>query len=97
MLAAIPRLLLKMGTIRLNYYTTNLPIFQDLRVIKSLPDCIISVNIWFDSRLLNTFVLSLQSKETQKVHQHFQPFPAAESKKSGSEAADRPLRSPISL
>ena len=51
----------------------------------------------FKSYLLNTFVLSLQSKETQKVHQRFRAVSAAESKKTGSEAADRPLRSPILL
>ena len=43
------------------------------------------------------FVLSLQSKETQKVHQRFRTVSAAERKKLGSEAAERPLRSPISL
>jgi hypothetical protein len=53
------------------------------------------VNSRFDSRLLHLFVLSLQSKETQKVHQHFRAVPASESKKSGSEAANRPHRSPI--
>ena len=45
--------------------------------------------------LLHLFVLSLQSKETQKVHQHFRAVPASESKKPGSEAANRPHRSPI--
>ena len=53
------------------------------------------MNSRFDSRLLHLFVLSLQSKETQKVHQHFRAVPASESKKSGSEAANRPHRSPI--
>jgi hypothetical protein len=55
------------------------------------------VNIWFKSCLLHLFVLSLQSKETQKVHQRFQPFSSPERKKSGFGAANRPLRSPISL
>ena len=55
------------------------------------------MNIWFKSCLLNTFVLSLRSKETQKVHQRFRLLSRPESKKSGSEVADRPLRSPITL
>ena len=86
-----------MGTIILVYFTTKPPENQDFRVTKSLPECMFWLNIWFKSRLLNTFVLSLQSKETQKVHQRFQPFSGSEHKKSGPEAADRPLRSPISL
>ena len=35
--------------------------------------------------------------QMQKVHQRYCPFPGLERKKSGSEVADRPLRSPISL
>ena len=79
--AAMPCLLLEMGTIRLIYYTTKLPIFQDFRVIISLPEWIFLVNNRFKSCLLNTFVLSLQSKETQKVHQRFRAVSAAECKK----------------
>ena len=54
------------------------------------------MNNRFKSCLLYPFVRSLQSKETQKVHQRFRAISAAESKKSGSAAADRLLQSPIS-
>ncbi len=40
------------------------------------------------------FWCSLQSKETQKVHQHFRPFSRPENKKSGFRTADRPSESP---
>ena len=43
------------------------------------------------------FVVLCIRKEPQKVHQPFRPDPTPERKKSGSEVADRPLRSPISL
>ena len=43
------------------------------------------------------FVFLYRCKETQKVHQHFQAFLRAKSKKSGSEEVDQPLRSPVLL
>jgi hypothetical protein len=42
-----------------------------------------------------SFCCSLQSKETQKVHQHFRPFLRPEMKKSGFRTADLPSESPI--
>ena len=43
------------------------------------------------------FVFLYRCKETQKVHQHFQAFLRAKSKKSGFGEVDRLLRSPILL
>ena len=43
--------------------------------------------LWFKSLTFDFFARSLQSKETQKVHQHFRAFSAPENKKSGSAAA----------
>ena len=43
------------------------------------------------------FAFLYRCKETQKVHQRFRAGGAAENKKTGSEATDRLLRSPISL
>ena len=52
-------------------------------------------NIRFKSHTLNTFSSCLQSKEILCVHRRFRTVSAAESKKSGFGAADRPLQSPF--
>ena len=50
---------------------------------------------WFKSPHPVFFWCSLQSKETQKVHQHFRPFSCPENKKSGFQTVDQPSGSPI--
>ena len=52
-------------------------------------------NIRFKSHTLNTFSSCLQSKEILCVHRRFRTVSAAESKKSGFGAANRPLQSPF--